>query len=639
MMNGNETIIMDIASLSNDELAESYRTLSESYRALKRDHEAELQLSHELRRNYQTSSESIAYLTTELESIDAVHKAELAKLKEKYVSTLTTLKDSNADLKQQISGLETTVDELQKQRDDLRQKIDELESAGANADTATCNVTQSSESETFLERENEELKQLVSDQQEKIDTLMLQLVNSESKLENFKEKIECMEDNLAGKKQDLTEMQTLLDTAHEENMRLNSELAAFRTAPDDPNKKGNSLFAEVDDQRQKLIEMLESQRKHYHELKKLHSESQFQIRRLTRENKEICDEIQACSDLFVRANRNFQDESSKQILLLKDLNQRLQEQLGSAERRLIERAIDTPWMDSFVSFYKNESATLRTQLLQLQMSKRLVDEVCWDAQRDLAKWRFEALKSRYIIINRESLLEEHGIEFAPFDTMEAGIHINEVLVANAKPHVGFSTSANPVPKIEDRWKELDLLADLNIAPKLPVVEGINKETELMLAPPPPSEAIHRSAVKEEFLTPLATPLVTPVPSPKSLKKENVSFVSGTFSNAEKSGVPTYRDIVFSPKDAPIIYKKKQFSEMFGKVDSHQGATKKTTPAVDEQEKENVLQAEKDTNQQPQTSDGKRWGWISEKRTKNNIVIRRFKFPERGNTASASKQSK
>ncbi|XP_058443733.1 protein Spindly [Malaya genurostris] len=630
MMSVNETIIKDVTSVSDEDLAKEYRLLADSYRALKCDYESELQINYDLRRNYQTASESSAYLTAELESIDSVHKAELAALKDKYVSTLTSLKDSNADLKQQISGLETTIDELQKQKEDLRTKLDEVELTKTNPDSTTGNVTLSSEKEAFLERENEELKQLISDQQEKIDTLVLQLTNTESMLENCKEKLECLEDNLDRKKQDLIEMQTMMDAAHEENMKLNSELAAIRSVPDDANKKGNSLFAEVDDQRQKLIEMLETHKKRYREMKKLYSESQFQIRRLTRENREICNEIQDCSELFLRANRNFEDESSKQIILLRELNQRLQDQLGSAERRLMENASDTPWVDSFVSFYKNESSTLKTQLFQLQMSKRIVDEICWDAQCDLAKWRFEALKSRYIIINRESLLEEHGIEFLPFDTMEAGIHINEMLVAKAKPHIGFYSSKASVPSTEDRWKELDLLADLHVSPKVPVVQGSNTQPKLMLAPPPPTTASVRPTVKEEIFSPLATPLVTPVPSPKSVKKEEL-YLAGS-STAEKDGTLKYRDIIFNSKDAPIAnsYKKKQFAEMIAKTAA--------TTAADGKGKENVpqLESETDVTPQQQTSQNNVYGWISEKRTKNNIVIRRFKFPERTNSASASK---
>lgn len=80
MSAANQTIIADVESLTGDELAEQYRRLADAYRALKRSHEEELQTSHELKRNYQTASESVAYMSAELESIDSVHKEELGKI-------------------------------------------------------------------------------------------------------------------------------------------------------------------------------------------------------------------------------------------------------------------------------------------------------------------------------------------------------------------------------------------------------------------------------------------------------------------------------------------------------------------------------------------------------------------------------
>ncbi|XP_055544144.1 protein Spindly [Wyeomyia smithii] len=630
-MSANESIVKDISSLPENELIEQYKYLAENYRSLKRTHEEELQASHELRRNYQTATESAAYMTAELESIDSVHKAELDKLKEKYVQTLTVLKDSNTDLKQQNSSLEATIDEVQKQRDLLKERIEELENAGAGRESVIGNETLTSEKETYMEREMEELKTLISDQQEKIDTLMLQLVNAESRFASLNEKLECVEDNLACKRQELDEARIVLESTQQENMRLNSELAALQSTPDDPNKKGNSLFAEVHDQRQKLIEKLESQRKHYQEMKKQLSESQIQIRRLTRENRELCEEIQDCSELFLRSDRTFRDESSKQINVLREENQRLRDQLASAERRLMDRTTDSHWVDSFVSFYKNEHSTLKAELFQLQMAKRMVDEICWDAQCDLAKWRFEALKSRYVMINRESLLEEHGISFPSFSALEASIHIDEQVIANAKPHVAFTFGNGSNQRTNCRYlEELDLLSDLE--PKLPSVESSKNQ--------PPIAKEFKPLIKEEPVTPLATPLVTPVQSPKSIKEEAPASVDAKQDTTEQNtSVLVYRDIVFTPKDTPISdsMKKKQVTKIVEKVAVKCQDIKLSKDVQPIGEKENFPPAkdsEEKTQQQPPQAKG--FGWVSEKRTKHNVIVRSFKFPDRITAKSTEK---
>lgn len=606
-MSANQTIIADVNSLTGEELAEQYRRLAETYKALKRTYEDELQTSYELRRNYQTAQESVSYMTTELDSIDSVHKVELEKLKEKYSHSLTALKDANTELKLQNASQETTIECLQQQINQLKDKVEELETTGSKGDSISGNISLSTEKESFLERENEELKQLVSDQQEKIDTLMLQVVNSESKLENLKEKLVCMEDNLSSKKQDLEELQTMLESTQEENMRLNADLAALNSVPDDANKKGNSLFAEVDDQRQKMIDMLQAQRKRYLEMKKLHAESQFQIRRLTRENRELCDDIKTCSELFLKADSSYRDEMNRQIGQLNEEVQRLRDQLASTERLLIDRTGGTGWVDPFVAYYRNETNTLKTQLFQSQMAKRLVDEICFEAQQDLAKWRFEALKSRYTIINRESLLEEHEIAFPTIDSLQAGIQIDENLIRQAKPHISFSMGTAKTVKTDQKQDELDLLAELHIDVTVPAEDTLPKlKTSPLLLPPPPPAPLAPSTcstkIKEEILTPLATPLVTPVQSPRSVKKE------------ERTTPLVYRDIVFTPNDKPLSAKKNPTAI------TTTSDTIKTGPV---EGKENVPSAES----QP-SSQSKSWGWISEKRTKNNVVIRRFKFPER-----------
>lgn len=187
----------------------------------------------------------------------------------------------------------------------------------------------------------------------------------------------------------------------------------------------------------------------------------------------------------------------------------------------------------------------------------MVDEICWDAQCDLAKWRFEALKSRYIIINRESLLEEHGVDFPSFNALEASIHIEDKIVANATPHISFAAGTRPILKQNNRYlDDLDLLSD--IEPKISAIEiksSNYKKPAIMLAPPPPAPLIVKDVqplIKEEPLTPLATPLVTPNQSPKAIKNEAPELLDSKQYTAEKSSTSlVYRNIVFTPKDPPL----------------------------------------------------------------------------------------
>jgi len=78
-------------------------------------------------------------------------------------------------------------------------------------------------------------------------------------------------------------------------------------------RKGNSLFAEVDDQRQVMKHLLASQKKSYLDMKKIYNESKFEIHRLKRENIAMHTQLQACSTIFCSADKTYQ---SKYLFLL-----------------------------------------------------------------------------------------------------------------------------------------------------------------------------------------------------------------------------------------------------------------------------------------------------------------------------------
>lgn len=65
---------------------------------------------------------------------------------------------------------------------------------------------------------------------------------------------------------------------------------------------------------------------------------------------------------------------------------------------------------------RNESAQYKNELRQCRLQKARIEEQCNNAELDVARWRFEALRSRCIIIGREQLLEERGIAFDTADT-------------------------------------------------------------------------------------------------------------------------------------------------------------------------------------------------------------------------------
>lgn len=70
-------------------------------------------------------------------------------------------------------------------------------------------------------------------------------------------------------------------------------------------KRGNSLFAEVDDQRQHMKRVLAAQKTHYAQMKVEYGRSQQEIRSLKRENAAMKKELEICAAMFMNADRTY----------------------------------------------------------------------------------------------------------------------------------------------------------------------------------------------------------------------------------------------------------------------------------------------------------------------------------------------
>lgn len=70
-----------------------------------------------------------------------------------------------------------------------------------------------------------------------------------------------------------------------------------------PDRKGNSLFAEVDDQRQEMKSLLAAQKNQFLQMKKLYTESEYEIRKLKREQAAMHKELQRCITIFLNADK------------------------------------------------------------------------------------------------------------------------------------------------------------------------------------------------------------------------------------------------------------------------------------------------------------------------------------------------
>ncbi|KAL7742097.1 hypothetical protein ACLKA6_018344 [Drosophila palustris] len=428
---------LDLNALSIDDIVEEYKLLHGRHQQLKERCEEDAQRIHELKRSLETSLAAEKYLTQELEQFS--------------IQAQAANPNAESRMQQELEGLRRKYRTLQLEHETLQQdndaKLEEtlilkakLEATTRDLESSAALKANSAHDEctarlNAMEQENAELMQKLAEYEDAKVQTTFAVAEQEKTIEILKDQVSCLEENLRGKRDELEEKLQLLESSQEQLVDANAKIALLSSAPENNDRKGNSLFAEVDDQRQVMKHLLASQKKSYLDMKKIFNESKFEIHRLKRENIAMHTELQACSTIFCSADKTYQNKLNERIRQLMAQNVKLEHNLNVSQERLRELASQksVTWLDSMLDFCKRETDELKAQLHSMHIQKATIDEQMRNVQQEMARWRFESLKSRCVLIDRENLLTEHKITFKPVKAME--FDIKEAAIKAALPRI------------------------------------------------------------------------------------------------------------------------------------------------------------------------------------------------------------
>ncbi|XP_064541867.1 protein Spindly [Drosophila montana] len=483
---------LDLSALSIEDIVEEYKILhgrhehlKELHRQLKEHSEEDAQRLHELKRSLDTSLAAERYLTQELEHLSAQAQASCPSDEPRMQQELEDLRRKYRNLQLEHETLQQNYDAKAEETGKLQAK---LESAARDLEANALLKANSADDEfvarlNMLELENAELMQKLAEYDDAKVKNTFAVAEQEKTIEILKDKIDCLEQNLRGKRDELEEKVQLLESAQEQLVEANAKIALLTSAPEHNDRKGNSLFAEVDDQRQAMKQLLASQKKSYLDMKKIFNESKYEIHRLKRENIAMHTELQACSTIFCSADKTYQNKLNERIRQLMQQNAKLERNLNVSQERLRELASEksVTWLDSILDFCKRETDELKAQLHTMHIQKATLEEQMRNVQQEMARWRFESLKSRCVLIDRESLLSEHKITFKPMQAME--FDIKEAQLQAALPRI---VSVTPTPAAVDSLANVKTESEVIVldTPLKPTTVCSNLQTEVIVLDTP-----------------------------------------------------------------------------------------------------------------------------------------------------------
>ncbi|XP_067643141.1 protein Spindly-B [Eurosta solidaginis] len=530
---------IEFMSLPLEDLQDYYGKLFERYRQMRDDAEEDTQRIYELKRTLETAYAAQNYLSQEIEdlmqtlaSIENESKGqtkaqtELEDLRRQH-HTLTT---DYTTLQQDYAAMAAENAELRKQLETA--KSEKRLSTSSIIDAGTEELTKRI---SILEGENFSLMQKLEEFQDNVVKQTMALAERESNIEILRDQVTCLEENIRSKRDDLNEKTTLLESTQEQLAESNARLALLETKPEGVDRKGNSLFAEVDDQRQAMKKLLAAQKKSYMDMKKVFHDSQSEIRRLKRENVAMHTELRECSSIFCAADRTYQSKLNERIHQLLNQVEELEKQLNVTQGRLRDLASDkgVAWLDSMLSFCKQETDDLKKQLHAVRLKKADLEEQLRDVQQEMTRWRFEALKTRCVLLDRENILNENNIKFKAINAMEFNISQSEQDAARPRIVHASPVTLQVNTPIEKRYE----------IPGTPLSATPTADTSILIITPTtsmisPAATVKQDEPEKENETPEATPTLET--NLKMIYKKNIDEPKQNQANG-MSPVPVVHD--------------------------------------------------------------------------------------------------
>ncbi|KAK8382598.1 hypothetical protein O3P69_015435 [Scylla paramamosain] len=239
----------------NHELEAKLETLEQEKHCLSLKLEASVRMEHSLvqeveqLREHQTHQ--IAALATQAAQN---HDEELQKHTKKILDLESIVGSQRLEITQKIEEKELVEAQLK----EARERLDNFNNLNQSVDDST-SILQAQV--TALTQEKQELETLMS-------SLKVQLSTYKYRLEQADKKVLDLESALEEKECQFTSYYNALEKNKEEMMEMKMEIESLKLAETDPAKKGNSLFAEVEDQRQAIERQLIDYKTSYNIVKK-----------------------------------------------------------------------------------------------------------------------------------------------------------------------------------------------------------------------------------------------------------------------------------------------------------------------------------------------------------------------------------
>nr|XP_017196736.2 protein Spindly isoform X1 [Oryctolagus cuniculus]XP_051699547.1 protein Spindly isoform X1 [Oryctolagus cuniculus] len=385
-------------------------TMTESYE----------QEKYTLQREVELKSRMLESLSCECEAIKQQQKMQLEQLEEQL--SRSHGQEVN-ELKDKLEKLKAELDEARLSEKQLKHKVDHqkelLSCKSEEIRVMSERVHESMSSEMLaLQIELTEMESVKTTLKEEVNELQYREEQLERLTANLMRQVDRLKEEKEEREKEAVSYYNALEKARVANQDLQVQLNQALQQALDPNSKGNSLFAEVEDRRAAMERQFISMKVKYQSLKKQNAFNREQMQRM---------KLQIATLLQMKGSQTEFEQQERLFAMLEQKNGEIKHLLGEIRnlekfKNLYESMESKPPVNSGVV----EDDTYYTELLQLKLDN--LNKENESTKGELSIQRMKALfeSQRALDIERKLFANERCLQLSESENMKLRAKVDEL---------------------------------------------------------------------------------------------------------------------------------------------------------------------------------------------------------------------
>uniref|UniRef100_I3K0E9 Protein Spindly n=1 Tax=Oreochromis niloticus TaxID=8128 RepID=I3K0E9_ORENI len=389
------------------EMTNALEALEQDKYSLQKEVELKTRMLESLQSDFDcVKNQQKRYLQEQQEHLERAHSMALSELHNKVQQLQSSLEESQLNEKQLKHKLEMQTETLNNKMEELRALNEHTQSS------MTSEMMEVQMKITELENVKVELEQELQESQYKEQQLELSNSSLQRQLERITEEKEERE-------KEAVSWFNALEKSREANRDLQIELDQVLQQAQDPNSKGNSLFAELEDKRAEMERQLISMKVQYQSLQKIHAFSKQQMQRL---------KVQIATLMQLQGSRADPAQLERLQSMLSEKNGEIQNLMTKLQRlEKVEMLLKSqPANPAPADDGEGQDETYYTDLLKMKLSNTVKDAERLGDELSLQRMKSLSESQRALELERKLFTSERLLKQAQSEKIKLQLRVEEL---------------------------------------------------------------------------------------------------------------------------------------------------------------------------------------------------------------------